>query len=268
MFNAVIATIIVSLVSLVGALLLFKKNLINGHYGGIMISLAAGVMLATAALDLLPEALEGNPGKEVYWALLSGVCVFFIMERMIHWYHHHGHEAGHSKEIAPSAYLILLGDGLHNFFDGLAIATAFSFSWQVGVTTTIAIILHEIPQELADFVALVHGGLSVSKALIYNLVSGLTAVAGAIGGWYFLQSVTGSLPYLLAFNAGMFIYISCSDLIPALHEDFKKDRKWLQTITFLVGVILMALIMNMVNEQGAQTQSSSPVVERHLEAGN
>lgn len=269
MLNAVIATIIVSLVSLIGALFLFKKNLINGHYGGIMISLAAGVMLTTAALDLLPEALEANSGKEVYWALLAGVCVFFIMERLIHWYHHHGHEHHRKEEIAPSVYLILLGDGLHNFFDGLAIATAFSVSWEVGVVTTLAIVLHEIPQELADFVVLVHGGLTVSKALIYNLISGLTAVAGAILGWYFLQRVNGSLPYLLAFNAGMFIYISCSDLIPSLHEDFKKDRKWLQTITFLVGVVFMAVIMNAVNEQAPQQNAPiSPVHDTHLEASN
>ncbi len=274
MFNAVLATIIVSLISLMGALLLFKKNLIRGDYGGIMISLAAGVMLTTAILDLLPEALEGNPGKGIYWMLLAGVCTFFIMERMIHWYHHHHHchdqhEHKHDQEVAPTAYLILLGDGLHNFFDGLAIATAFSVSWEVGAVTTLAIVLHEIPQELADFVALVHSGFTVKKALIYNLISGFTAIMGTVGGWYFLQNVSGALPYLLAFNAGMFIYIACSDLIPALHDDFKKNRKWIQTFTFLLGVITMAIIMNTVNESvSTQNQDRSPVIETHLEAGN
>lgn len=245
MFYAILATVAVSLVSLIGAVLLFKKELIQARYGGLMISIAAGVMLATALTDLLPEALEQSQGKEVYWTLLAGVCVFFVMERLIHWYHHHGHEHGH--EIKPTAYLILLGDALHNFFDGIAIATAFAVSVPVGIATTVAIILHEVPQELGDFIALTHSGFTVKKALFYNLISGVTAIIGAIAGWYFLSSVEGALALLLAFNAGMFIYISCSDLIPSLHEDFKKDKKWLQTIAFLFGVVLMVVLVNTLN---------------------
>lgn len=272
MFNAVLATVAVSLLSLLGAVLLLRKKFLASSYGGMLVSMAAGVMLATAVLDLLPEALEGYAEKEIFWALLGGICLFFILERLIHWYHHHGHEHHQEKEVKPAAYLILLGDGLHNFFDGIAIATAFSVDFTVGVTTTIAVILHEIPQELADFVALVHSGIRFWKALFFNFLSALTAVLGAVVGWYFLSSVSGALPFLLAFTAGMFIYISCSDLIPALHEDFKRDRKWLQTVTFLLGVLIMAILVNFLHgaEHGEDQIPRGRVyeVESHLEAGS
>jgi len=267
MFNAIIATVVISLISLVGALLLLRKKALTTTYGGIMVSMAAGVMLATAILDLLPEAIEAYHEKEVFWALLAGICVFFIMERLIHWYHHHNHEHKHEKEIQPAAYLILLGDSLHNFFDGIAIATAFSVNFNLGVATTIAIILHEIPQELADFVALIHSGFKFGKALVFNLLTALTAVFGAVVGSYFISSVEGVLPFLLAFNAGMFIYISCSDLIPALHEDFKKDKKWLQTLTFLLGVVVMAVLVNFLHgEHVEENPSGVQPVGSYLEA--
>jgi zinc and cadmium transporter len=271
MFNAVLATIGVSLVSLIGAVLMLKKKFQTITYGGVLVSMAAGVMLATAVLDLLPEAIEGYGEKEIFWALLAGICLFFVMERLIHWYHHHGHTHAQEKSIKPTAYLILLGDALHNFFDGIAIATAFSVSNTVGVATTIAVILHEIPQELADFVALVHSGVKFWKALFFNLISALTAVLGVVVGWMFLSSVSGTLPFLLAFTAGMFVYISCSDLIPALHEDFKRDRKWLQTVTFLLGVIVMAVMLNFLHEaehgeEKLETPGRVYEVESHLEA--
>lgn len=283
MINAVIATIVVSLVSLLGAVLMMKKKTISARYGSVMVSVAAGVMLATAILDLLPETLELNSGKEVYWVLLAGVCVFFVMERMMHWYHHHQHGdshltvKGHEKDVRPTAYLILAGDSLHNFFDGLAIATAFSVNFELGLVTTLAIMLHEIPQELADFVALVHSGMKQKTALFYNFLTAFTAILGAVLGWFFISSINGVLPYMLAFNAGMFIYISCSDLIPALHEDFKRDRKWLQTLAFLLGVALMGLLLGYLEhgpEDSTQSASVVQIIEiqkatgdTHLEAG-
>ncbi len=283
MFNAILATVIVSLMSLTGAVLFFRKNYLTNRYGGALLSMAAGVMLVAAVMDLLPEAVEIYSGKELYTALLLGICLFFVMERMIHWYHHHTHLHSREQEIQPAAYLVLVGDSLHNFFDGLAIAAAFSVSFGLGMVTTLAIILHEIPSELADFITLIHSGFKFWKAIIYNFLSGLTAVIGAVVGWYFLSSVKEALPFLLAFNAGMFIYISCSDLIPALHEDFKKDKRWLQTLTFLLGVVLMASIIGFLEPAGEQNQVRGPVqsVESgvrveikgiqsssHLEAGN
>lgn len=285
MFNAILASVIVSLMSLTGAVLFFRKKYITGRYGGALLSMAAGVMLVAAVLDLLPEAVALYSGKELYWAFLFGICLFFVMERMIHWYHHHTHLHQREQEIQPAAYLVLVGDSLHNFFDGLAIAAAFSVGVELGVVTTVAIILHEIPSEMADFITLIHSGFKFWKALLYNLLSGLTAIAGVLAGWYFLAEVKGALAFLLAFNAGMFIYISCSDLIPALHEDFKKDKRWLQTLTFLLGIVLMStvigtleperddLVKNMLEEpssadSGVRVEIKNVPSTSHLEAGN
>lgn len=280
MINAIIATLLVSAISLVGAFLLLNKKWISARYGSVMISVAAGVMLSTAILGLLPEALESVSGHNVYWVLLLGICAFFVMERMMHWYHHHQHGEnhlameGHEEDVKPTAYLVLVGDSLHNFFDGLAIATAFSLSFETGVAITFAIMFHEIPQELADFVALIHSGMKVKKALWLNFLTALTAVLGAVLGWYFINAFEGFLPYMLAFNAGMFIYISCSDLIPALHEDFQRDHKWLQTFAFILGTVLMGLLlvsMEHSHEVGGDAHAQSveiqkAVGETHLEA--
>lgn len=247
--NVLLASIAVSLLSLMGAFLLFRKGKMQGNYGGFLVSMAAGVMLATAVLDLLPEAIEGAAGKGVYWTIVAGIAGFFILERYLIWFHHHDHDHLHKEEkpVNPSAYLILFGDGFHNFFDGVAIATAFAVDFKVGVAITIAVMLHEIPNELADFVALMHHGFSPKKALFYNLFSGVPAIVGAIGGYFFLSYFEWTLPYLLGFNAGMFIYISCSDMIPALHENFRKERKWMQTITFLAGLLLMGGLTTFLN---------------------
>jgi zinc and cadmium transporter len=240
--NVLLASIAVSLLSLIGAFLLFRKGSLHSNYGGFLVSMAAGVMLATAVLDLLPEATQGAQGRGVYWAIVAGIAGFFILERFMIWFHHHDHDHAHVDEkplVNPTAYLILAGDSFHNFFDGLALATAFAVNFNVGLAITFAVMFHEIPHELANFVALVHHGFSVKKALFYNLFSALPAIIGAVGGYYFLSLFEGSLPYLVGFNAGMFIYISCSDMIPALHETFRLERKWTQTITFLVGLLVM-----------------------------
>ena len=277
MINAIIAATLVSALSLLGALLMLNIKWVSARYGSVMISVAAGVMLATAILGLLPEALEMASGHEVYWVLLLGVCVFFVMERMLHWFHHHQHGAahqamkGHKENVKPTAYLILVGDSLHNFFDGLAIATAFSLSFEAGVATTLAIMFHEIPQELADFVALIHSGMKVKKALLWNFITALTAILGAVLGWYFISAFEGLLVYMLAFNAGMFIYISCSDLIPALHEDFKKELKWLQTVSFLLGAVLMGLLFGAmghsheVGDAHSHMEHEDGIVHQHLD---
>lgn len=283
MIYAILSAVAVSLISLVGALLFIRKKEISPGYGGIMVSMAAGVMLTAAVLDLLPEAVHQFSGSEIYWALLGGICVFFILERLLHWYHHHSHCPEHVKNCEdkqhtePTAYLILVGDSLHNFFDGVAIATAFSVNVYVGMVTTLAIVLHEIPQELADFVALMHSGMKFKRALFFNLLTAFTAVVGVFFGWYFLSLVGGALPFLLAFNAGMFIYISCSDLIPSLHEGFKKDRRWTQTITFLLGVAVMFVLITLLHpfhdvheEEGHShvIEIDHPASESHLEASN
>lgn len=136
-----------------------------------------------------------------------------------------------------------MGDGLHNFFDGIAIASVFLASPIAGITTTLAIAAHEIPQEMSDFSLLIHGGMDRSKALIYNFISAITALIGAIGGYYFINSIRELLPIFIAFSAGMFIYIACSDLIPDMHQTFRKQKGWVQSIPFIFGIILSYILV-------------------------
>src|SRR3989344_4021698 len=172
LIKILLTSLIVSLISFSGALLLLFKKVLSEKSAKYLVSFAAGVMLYAAFLDLLPEALEGSRNGNIFLPLLAGVVVFFFMERYLLWFHHH--DSTHN--IAPSASLILLGDGFHNFFDGIAIAAAFLTNPALGVTTAIAIAAHEIPQEIADLGILIHGGMERSKALFYNFISALTAL--------------------------------------------------------------------------------------------
>lgn len=230
----ILASLIVSLISFSGTLLLLiqkKLETLIPH----LVSFAAGIMLTTAILELLPESIEGATAEmNIFIPVLLGIVVFFFLERFVIWFHHH-HESHNFK---PSTLLILIGDGVHNFIDGVAIAAAFITNPSLGIATTAAIAAHEIPQEIADFSILVSGGISKLRALFYNFVSGLTALLGAVIGFYFLERIEGSVPILLAFTAGMFIYIACSDLIPEMHKEFLHRRSWVQSIPFIFGIIL------------------------------
>lgn len=240
--SIIIATLVVSFISLVGGIILFWKRLWTKNAGTHLVSFAAGVMLTASFVDLLPEAAEKAGKADIFIPVFFGIVLFFFLERFVLWFHHH--DSSHGNKPAP--ILILIGDGVHNFIDGIAIAAAFLTSPSLGVVTTLAIAAHEIPQEIADFSVLVHGGLSKTKALLFNLVSALTALIGAIGGYYFLGNLEGVLPMLLAFTAGMFIYIACSDLIPELHKDFQKQKSWAQSIPFIAGALLLWLMVKLL----------------------
>ena len=235
LFLIILASLIVSGISFVGAIFLVLKNVFSEEHMTSLVSFAAGVMLASAFFDLLPEATEGGSPDSIYGFIFLGIVVFFLLERFVLWFHHH--DDGHGKK--PSALLVLFGDGFHNVIDGVAIAAAFMTSPILGITTTLAICAHEIPQEIADFSILVEGGFSKSKALLYNFASGLTALAGVVIGFYFLEKIQNITWMFLAFSAGMFIYIACSDLIPELHKDFRIQRKWTQTVPFLLGIAIL-----------------------------
>lgn len=236
----IFASLLVSSVSFVGAGFLVWKNFFSERHLTSLVSFAAGVMLASAFFDLLPEASEGGATNDIYGFVFIGIVSFFLLERFVLWFHHH--DDGHGKK--PSAVLVLLGDGLHNIIDGIAIAAAFMVSPTLGITTTLAICAHEIPQEIGDFSILVKGGFSTTKALMYNFFSGLTALAGAVLGYVFLESFEQVTWMFLAFSAGMFIYISCADLIPELHKDFSLERKWSQTVPFVIGATLLWLLVH------------------------
>ncbi|OGG14051.1 hypothetical protein A3D77_00905 [Candidatus Gottesmanbacteria bacterium RIFCSPHIGHO2_02_FULL_39_11] len=243
MLVVISATLIVSLISFSGIFLLFGKKNCQSSLIPSLVSLAAGVLLGTAFGDLMPEAIErsGDDTGITLW-ILGGVVIFFLMERMFIWFHHHASD----EKIKPVVPLILLGDSFHNFLDGIAIAAAFSAGTTVGVMTTLAVIAHEVPHEIGDLALLIDGGMSKRKAIAWNFVTALTAVAGGIIGYVATSTLTPIVGILLAVTCGNFIYIACSDLIPSLHEHFHKNRKLNQTILFLFGIIITLILKRLV----------------------
>ncbi|MBI4130456.1 ZIP family metal transporter [Candidatus Roizmanbacteria bacterium] len=235
--SSIIATGIISTLSLTGGFLLLHKKLLTQQLIPYLVSFAAGVMLAAAFLDILPEALEEGEIETVIGAMFIGIVFSFIVERSILWHHHH--EDTH--KIKPSGVLVLFGDAIHNFIDGVAISAAFLINPVIGITTTIAIAAHELPQELADFSVLIYSGFKQKQALLFNFLSALTALAGAIVGFSLLTQFEELLPNALGFTAGMFVYIACADLIPELHTSHENKRQT-QILPFLLGIGLLSLL--------------------------
>lgn len=233
LFQVVLFSFLGGVVSLFGAMLMlvWRKKLDN--FIGELTSFAAGVLITIAVLDLLPEALELGEPDEVVWALFGGICFLFLMEKASFWFHHHHKPHGKS----PSIKAVWLGDTIHNFIDGLAIGGAFIISVPTGVATAIAVGLHELPTEMADFSLYLRAGKSTVKTLVLNLVSSLTTVIGAVGVFLLGSRFTGWEMPLLGFAAGMFLYIALADLIPDLHKVESRKRSLLQLLLFVVGIV-------------------------------
>ncbi len=232
------SVILVSLISFVGALTLFlRPKLLDKILFG-MVSFAAGALLGAAFLDLLPESLE-HAGDNIFVFERTGVMVFSVLETFLYWYHchygHHHHHSAHHK-VHSFAWLNLFGDAIHNFIDGMIIAAGYIASVQVGIATTLAVVLHEIPQELGDFGILIFGGLSRGKALFFNFLSALTAILGALVVYYFSIRIENVSGFLVPFAAGGFIYIASADLLPELHKERNIQKAFTQLFFFLLGV--------------------------------
>lgn len=225
-------TFIGSILSLAGSYLLLLKKGLTQSLSNQLLNFAAGALLATAFVDLLPEAVEFAGEADIFIWSLAGFVSFFFAERFIQAFHHH-HAHGH----AASTFLILIGDGIHNFIDGIAITTAFLTSIPLGITTSLAVAAHEVPQEIADMGVLLNNGLSRSKALFYNFLSALTALAGALIAFFFASFIEQYLYIFLAVTAGHFIYIAASDIVPLLHEKYAENRKKLDGALFLIGIL-------------------------------
>lgn len=232
-----ISTFIVSLISLIGIFTLARKDKLWDRILFSLVGFSAGALLGSAFLHLLPEALEKSKSEVVFYCLIIGIVLFFLMERYFYW--RHCHEG--ICDVHAFTYLNLIGDGLHNFIDGLVIAASFIVSIKLGTVTTLAIIFHEIPQEWGDFGVLVYGGFSKQKALAYNFISGLTAMVGAGVGYFISDFTQGFSSLILPLTAGGFIYIAASDLIPQIHKESNLKRSNLAFIAFLFGIIFMAL---------------------------
>jgi len=241
--SIIIATIIVTLFSLSGILTLSMNEKTLHRVLFYLIAFSAGSILGASLFDLLPEAVELVSENEVFNIIAFGFIFFFFLERFIYWYHGHGHseeiEDDHGDPPEGFAYLNLLGDGIHNFIDGMVIAASFNASIELGVTTTIAVIFHELPQEMGDYGILIYAGIDKTKALVYNFIAASTVILGGLFASVFLEIVESLEGSLVAFSAGAFLYLAASELIPELQKERDLKRSLLQFIIFLLGMAVI-----------------------------
>lgn len=236
---AIISVLIVSLISLVGLLTIsikinkLKKLLIY------MVSFSAGALFGDVFFHLLPEIVEPKGFTlKIALSLLLGILLSFLLEKVINWRHCHIHPKS-KDHIHPFAIMNLFGDAVHNFIDGLIIGASYLVSFPVGFATTLAVIFHEIPQEIGDFGVLLHGGFKKRKALLFNFLTALTSIIGAIVSFLLNNYVENLTLFLIPFAAGSFIYIAGSDLIPELHKEVKVKNSILQFIFIILGLLVM-----------------------------
>jgi len=227
-----LSTLLVSLVSLMGIFFITIKEHVFKKILLLLVSFASGTLLGAAFLHLIPESLS-TQSETTFIAILAGILTFFLLEKFL-WRHCHEREC----PIHTFAYLNLLGDGVHNFIDGVVISASFIASVPLGAVTTLAVIAHEVPQEIGDFGILIYGGFSKVKALLYNFLTAIIAIFAATL-MYFFSPLFPSLEYLLAFAAGGFIYIATSDLIPELHKETQPSKSAAQFLLLLLGIVLM-----------------------------
>lgn len=233
---------LVSVLSFVGVFSLGLKEKQLKKILLLLVGFSAGALFGDAFIHLLPEAVEqAGFGIEVSASILFGIVVFFLLEKIIKWHHHHN--VTDRGEIHSFGYMNLMADGLHNFIDGALIAGSYLVSVPVGIATTIAVILHEIPQEIGDFGVLLHSGFSKNRALMFNFLSALSAVLGAIVALYFVSLIENFEVLLVSFTVGGFIYIAGSDLIPELHLEEDTKKSVLQIIVFLLGMLVMVAML-------------------------
>ncbi len=242
-----IFTSIGSVASLIGGVILLTKEPLALKLSHFLASFAAGALLGTAFFDLLPEAQEfaAESSTNIYLWTLIGLLIFFLLERFIHWFHHHpAHQ--HQEKGQSVVPLVVLGDSVHNFIDGVVIAASFMVDIQLGIITSLAVAAHEIPQEIGDFGILLHKGLKRKKVLLLNFLSALTSLLGAILTYIAGESIQGLLPILLSLTAGFFIYIACADLIPEIHKQEKNSVAFWETILLILGVVIVSVLISIL----------------------
>lgn len=218
-----------------------------------LVSYAIGALLGAAFLEVIPHAFERVDPHTAALTILAGIFVFFILEKLVLWRHchtedceahdPHAHAApgGATHDHGRSGTLILIGDTVHNFIDGVLIAAAFLESTQLGIITAIAIVAHEIPQEVGDFLILLHSGYSKARALMLNLMSSLASLVGGVLGYFVLQAASGAVPILLGIVAASMIYVAVADLIPGLHRRTELRATVSQVLLISLGVGSIAL---------------------------
>lgn len=254
-FLLIFFALVGSVFSLAGGIYLLYSKVGARYLQKMAVPFAAGALLAASFFDLLPEAMHDADETILWWAL-GGFLLFFVMERFLRWFHHHHEHQGDADQANRS--LVIVGDTLHNFIDGLAIGAAFLVSPVTGIVTTLAVAAHEIPQEIGDFGLLLSKGMRRSRVLLINLLSALATLVGAVLVFGVGQSLELPINVLLAITAGFFIYIAASDIIPTIHQ---KDARLgnIQTIILLIAVVLVAVTttqLHQIIDSGHSTDES------------
>lgn len=247
------SVIIVSLISLIGAFTLsLNKKFLNRSIF-VLVSLAVGALFGDAIIHLIPKAFSEiqNPANASLF-ILAGIITFLVLEKFLRWRHAHGHECDTEEcriqqamgnRIKPVGSLIVASDSVHNFVDGIIIGVSYLISIEVGIATTLAIILHEIPQEISDFALLLHAGFSKAKALLLNFFSSLFAILGVIIVFVFGANSEAFVPAIVAFAAGGFLYIAGSDLVPELHKTSDIKKSFIQFLAIIIGIAIMFALL-------------------------
>lgn len=250
-----LASLIGGAFSLIGGVILLYREELARRISIYLVSFAAGTLLTVAFLDLMPEALEaiemaGNPAEWVFSAAFIGFLLFFLIEGLLfRIHHHHNSEEGEfckDEHVTRAPALLIIGDTLHNFLDGIAITTAFLIDPSVGIVTAIAVAAHEIPQEIGDFSVMIHAGWNKISVFLWNLFPALATTVGALLTLTLRNSIEPALGYLLAGTAGVFVYIAASDLVPELYHITRRDKIAKTVPLFFLGIIIMVLVTRLV----------------------
>lgn len=237
LLSIILATFIISLCVWVAVLFIFFKKDLLDKILIFLVSLSAGALMGGAFLHLLPEAAEViNTGLSLEVFLLSFI-IFYLIEKVLHWRHCHKSEC----PVHTFGYMNLFGDTIHNFIDGLVIASVFMVDVKLGIATTIAVAIHEIPQEIGDYGVLIYAGFKNKVALLLNYTVALTVVLGGVTGYFLFSSLENFLPYLMPFAAGGFVYIAASDLMPEIRKESNLKKSVVSFLIFILGILIMYL---------------------------
>lgn len=222
-----------------------------------LVSLSTGVLLGTALLHVLPEAFESSkPPQGLFLTLLGGLLFFFLLEKaeLYRHGHHHEHDGHHhhhhfdAEQAGRGGWSVLVGDSIHNFCDGVLIAASFLADPHLGFVTSLAIIAHEIPQEVGDYIVLINAGFTRVRALVYNMISGMAAVVGGVLGYFLIVPFQEYLPYMMVVAASSFVYVAVADLIPQLQKRLNGRDTVLQIFWLAVGLVMIASIVHGIHE--------------------
>lgn len=237
--SILVSTGFISFVSFSGVLFLFFQKHLVQRISLFLLAFAAGSFMGAAFLHLLPEAVEEVQSESAFLFILFGFGLFFLIENIFHWHHVRGDEPEHKS----LGLLTLLGDGVHNFLDGMIIAAVFFVDIKLGFATTLAVALHEIPQEIAEFGVLIHAGYSRLRALLFNFLSASTVVVGGVLSFLLIDFVEQWIPLFMLFAAGVFIYVAASDFVPEMRKERNFSKSLSLLATFAAGIFLMWAVL-------------------------